>query len=213
MWSTEGVPYNPLPNNNYEKRLYPGRVHLSSDYLFFWNGNWSIIILYKEDDSQTWNSPSSFSQHVRLLAAKLRAVRIRSVIQGERLQINFYRGIVDDRNRGRKKLSNVYIIQLKTHEQNHSKWVSVIVLNLPSPMPLFSSTPHENHMALDRLRAVSSFSFRASLNRPNGLNRSKRYSITATMWTESKTSSHKFIWKGRRNESRLFRLDSFKNEM
>lgn len=154
--------------------------------------------------------PSSFSQHVRLLAAKLRGVRIRSVIQGERLQINFYRGIVDDRNRGRKKLSNVYIIQLKTHEQNHSKWVSVIVLNQPSPMPLFSSTPHENHMALDRLRAVSSFSFRASLNRPNGLNRSKRYSITATMWTESKTSNHKFIWKGRRNESRLFLLDSFK---
>ena len=76
-------------------------------------------------------------------------------------------------------------------------------------MPLFSSTPHENHIALDRLRAVSSFSFRASLNRPNGLNRSNRYSITATMCTESKTSSHKLIWKGRRNESRLFLLDSF----
>ena len=79
-------------------------------------------------------------------------------------------------------------------------------------MPLFSSTPHENHMALDRFRAVSSFSFRASLNRPNGLNRSNRYSITATMWTESKTSSHKLIWKGRRNESRLFLLDSFKDK-
>lgn len=77
-------------------------------------------------------------------------------------------------------------------------------------MPLFRSTPHENHMALDKFRAVSSFSFRASLNRPNGLNRSNRYSITATMWTDSKTSSHRLIWKGRRNESRLFLLDSLK---
>lgn len=80
-------------------------------------------------------------------------------------------------------------------------------------MPLFRSTPHENHIALDRFRAVSSFSFRASLNRPNGLNRSKRYSITATMWTESKTSSHRLIWKGRRNESRLFLLDSLKKDV
>lgn len=89
---------------------------------------------------------------------------------------------------------------------------SVIFLNRPSPMPLFRSTPHENHMALDKFRAVSSFSFRASLNRPNGLNRSNRYSITATMWTDSKTSSHRLIWKGRRNESRLFLLDSLKKK-
>jgi len=84
--------------------------------------------------------------------------------------------------------------------------------NKPSPMPLFKRTPQENHIALDKLRAVSSFSFRASLNRPNGLNRSNRYSMTATMWTESKTSSHKLIWNGRRKESSRFLLWSFKGK-
>ena len=84
--------------------------------------------------------------------------------------------------------------------------------NKPSPIPLFRSTPQENHIALDKLRAVSSFSFRASLNRPNGLNRSNKYSMTATMCTERSTSSHKLIWNGRRKESSRFLLWSFKGK-
>lgn len=39
----------------------------------------------------------------------------------------------------------------------------------PSPMPEFSRTPQENHMAEERVRASSSSSSLFTLNRPNGL--------------------------------------------
>lgn len=41
--------------------------------------------------------------------------------------------------------------------------------NAPSPMPEFSSTPQENHMAEERVRASSSSSSLFTLNLPNGL--------------------------------------------
>lgn len=46
--------------------------------------------------------------------------------------------------------------------------------NAPSPMPEFSRTPQENHMAEESVRASSSSSSLFTLNRPNGLeNKSK----------------------------------------
>jgi hypothetical protein len=82
---------------------------------------------------------------------------------------------------------------------------------IPSPIPLFNKTPQENHIALDRLSGVSSLSHLASWNLPNGLNLSRRYSITATIWTDKSTNSHNSILKGRRNEPRLFGFSLYKN--
>lgn len=40
---------------------------------------------------------------------------------------------------------------------------------VPSPIPEFRSTPQENHMAEDKVRASSSSSSLFTLNLPNGL--------------------------------------------
>ena len=76
----------------------------------------------------------------------------------------------------------------------------------PSPIPLFSNTPHENHIALERFNAVSSFPVWAILYRPNGENRSNKYKMTATTWTDRRTSNHNSALNGRRKESRLLLL-------
>lgn len=54
--------------------------------------------------------------------------------------------------------------------------------NTPSPMPEFSRTPQENHMAEESVKASSSSSSLFTLNRPNGLeNKSKRSSYPASL--------------------------------
>ena len=60
------------------------------------------------------------------------------------------------------------------HRQDHyyrvnSLYCRAISVWLPSPIPEFSSTPQENHMADDNVRASSSSSSLFTLNLPNGL--------------------------------------------
>lgn len=57
--------------------------------------------------------------------------------------------------------------QLRAWAAGHSR--PSVSCDLPSPMPEFSRTPQENHMAEERVRASSSSSSLFTLNRPNGL--------------------------------------------
>jgi len=81
--------------------------------------------------------------------------------------------------------------------------------NRPSPIPLFNKTPQENHIALDRFNAVSSLFDCANRYRPNGLNRSNRYKMTATTCTESSTNNHNSVLNGLKKEPRSLLLVFF----
>lgn len=75
---------------------------------------------------------------------------------------------------------------------------------VPSPIPEFSKTPHVNHNERDKFKASSSvFSVLDNLNRPNGLNLSKRYSTNATTWTERSTMTQRPSLKGCKKETKL----------
>lgn len=106
------------------------------------------------------------------------------------------------------KIDN-YTIETKNTRKYKIRFITI----LPSPIPLFNRTPHENHMALDRLRAVSSLLDCANRYRPNGLNLSNKYKITATMCTERRTSNHSSTLKGRRNELKSLLLVFFFTRM
>lgn len=47
----------------------------------------------------------------------------------------------------------------------------------PSPIPEFSNTPQENHIADDKVRASSSSSSLFTLNLPNGLEGKKNWEV------------------------------------
>lgn len=82
------------------------------------------------------------------------------------------------------------------------------VYDTPSPMPLFSNTPHANHIALDKLRASSSVpSVLDSLYLPNGENRSRRYKTRATTCTETITNIHSVLLKGCKNDTNVDERD------
>lgn len=63
----------------------------------------------------------------------------------------------------RNKQKQVFILSHTVVLSITSSFVS------PSPIPEFSNTPQENHMAEDKVRASSSSSSLFTLNLPNGL--------------------------------------------
>lgn len=81
-------------------------------------------------------------------------------------------------------------------------------------MPLFSSTPQANQIALDRFKASSSVpSILANLNLPNGENLSSRYNTSATTWTDTITSIHSVLENGCKNDTRVEERDGCKGSL
>lgn len=73
---------------------------------------------------------------------------------------------------------------------------------VPSPMPLFSKTPHANQIAELKLSASSSVpSLVVSLNLPKGENLSKRYRTSATTCTDTITNIHRVLLNGCKNDT------------